>query len=114
MLHGSIIVAVSTAAAPTIASVATASTVAAATTTASGSSRAGLVDGEPSPVVIATVEGLDRRQGLVIIVHLDETETPTASRVAIAQDLGRRHRAELLEQFLEMLGSDGVLEITDI
>ena len=50
-------------------------------------SAARFVDGEAAAVVILAVQALDRRQGLVIVVHLHEAESPAPTGLAVAQDL---------------------------
>src|SRR6185312_8669227 len=61
---------------------ATAAAVAAATapSPAARSPRASFIDREATAVVILAVQALDSRQGLIIIDHLDEAESPAPSR----------------------------------
>ena len=58
---------------------------------AAGSPGPGFIDGEPSTVVVLTVQCLDRGQGFVVIRHFDEPEATTASGLPVAQDLSRAY-----------------------
>ena len=86
-----------TAAATATAAAATAAIAAAA---AARASLTGLcfVDRQVPAVVLSLVEALDRRLGLGVRVHLDESESLRAVRVTIDDDLCALHSAELGEQ----------------
>ena len=83
------------------ATAATAATATAATTAARGP-RPGFVDREPTAIVVLAVQALDRRQGLVVVVHFHEAESPASAGLAVAQDLADAHRPILLEQLLKV------------
>src|SRR5262249_6310352 len=68
----------------------------------------------PTAIMILAVQALDGREGLVIIDHFHEAKSPAPTRLAVAQDLGGGDRPVLLEDFLELLGSDSVLEVANV
>ncbi len=103
-----------TAAAVAAATAAAAVTAAASATTAARGPRSRFVDSETTAVVILAIQALDGREGLVVIVHLHEAESPTPTGLAVAQDLGAAHGPVLLEQFLKLLRSDRVLEVANV
>src|SRR5262249_39504372 len=72
------------------------------------------VDGETPTAVILAVQALDGGQGLVVIDHFHEAESPAPTGLSIAQDLGAAHRPVLLEQLLQLLGSDRVFEVANV
>ena len=103
--------------APSSATTTVAATTAPASTSARATargSRASFIDRQTAAVVVLTVEPLDRGQGLVVVRHLDKAKTSTAPRLAIAQDLGRGHHAELLKEFLKLGRGRRVLQIPNI
>ena len=77
-------------------------------------SRPGFVDRQPAAIMVLAVKALDCRHGFVVVRHLHETKTPAPSGLAVAQNLRRRHRSILFEQFLQVFGCYRVLEISNI
>jgi hypothetical protein len=119
--------AIATAAATTIAATPVATTTAAssaatpvatatiaAATSAAGGFRAGFIDGEPAAIVVLAVQSFDCRLGFVVIRHFNEPESTAPARLSIAQYLSRAHRAELLEQLLEVFRRGSVSEVTNV
>jgi hypothetical protein len=100
-------------AAITAASTATVAATPAAACSARGS-RPGFVDRQPAAIMVLAVKALDCRHGFVVVRHLHETKTPAPSGLAVAQNLRRRHRSILFEQFLQVFGCCRVLEISNI
>jgi hypothetical protein len=96
-----------------IAVVATTSVATPAATTTLGS-RLGFVHGESTSIMIAAIQCLDRCMRLVVVGHLNEAESSTTTGVTVDQDLCRAYGTELCEQLLELLRSDGVLEVPDV
>ena len=85
----SVVVAV-TAAVPvaaTSASAASATTITPASA-AAWRSRPGLVDGQPTPIMILPIQSVNCGKRFVVIALLDEAKTTTPPCLAIAQDLG--------------------------
>jgi hypothetical protein len=64
--------------------------------------RAGFVHGEGAAVVLLAIKPGDRRLGLFIGAHLDETESLAAAGVAVVDDLGGNDLAVCSEQLLEL------------
>src|SRR5262245_32196352 len=96
--------------------VAVTATTAAITPSASsaGSSRTCFIDSEAPTIMILAVQALDRGQGLVIVDHFHEAETPAPTGLTITQDLGAAHRPVLLEQFLQLRGCDRVFKVANV
>src|SRR5262249_17264792 len=78
--------------APAAGVAAPAAVAATAATAAARCPRASFIDREATAVMVLAVQALDGRQGLVIIDHFHEAESPAPSRLAIAQDLAAAHR----------------------
>jgi len=96
-----------------VAVVATTSVATPAATTTPGR-RLGFIHGESTSIMIAAIQCLDRYMRLIVVGHLNEAESSTATSVTVDQDLCRAHGTELCEQLLELLRSDGVLEVPDV
>ncbi len=60
------------------------------------------------------MQALDGGLSLGVGVHLHEAEALAAARVAIFDDLGALHRAELGEEFFEVRAGDLIREIPNI
>jgi hypothetical protein len=85
---------------------ATASAAAAiATTTAAATAFftwACFVDGQGAAVVFLAIERFNRRLGLFIAAHLDETKALAAARFTVVDDLGGRHRPMSPKQLFQL------------
>src|SRR5579871_3321384 len=98
---------------PTAAIVTTTTTVATATARP-GFTGLGLVDGQVPAVVLTGVQAPDRRLGLIVGVHLHESEPLRAIGVPINDDLGALDRPERGEQRLQVALVDVVGEVPDV
>jgi hypothetical protein len=64
--------------------------------------------------VLVPVQGPDRRLGLVIAAHLDESKTLGSPGIPVIDDLGGHHRAMLPEQLLQLRAIHAVAQVPDI
>ena len=78
------------------------------------SSRPGFVDRQPAAIMVLAVKAHDCCHGLLVVLHLHDTKTPAQCGLAVAQNVRRRHRSILFEQFLQVFGCCRVLEISNI
>src|SRR4051794_28654465 len=112
-MRGRSITAAATAAVATAAATTTAVATAAATTAATAAifPRLGFVHGQVPPVMVPIVEPLDGRLGLGVGAHLHEAEPLRAVRLAVDDDLGALHSAELGEQRFQVRLVDVVSQV---
>src|SRR5262249_26525512 len=74
----------------------------------------GLVDRQAAAVHLLAVERLDGRLGLLVAVHLDETEPLGPARVPVHDDLGGLHGAVRLEQLQQVAVGHAVGQVAHV